>query len=917
MKKKKVLSLGLVAANIASMSVNAATTDDMKMGKNNEVKIERNVDNEDNSIVQLDYKSTTLSANTTLSEDSMLSSTTPPAVSMPPSSTTPPAVTIPPIEDKDEHSELINTMTEERVIQTTEGGVTVSIKVKAPAVVYGNPLIRSKLSGKVTDKDTNKEIKGKFSWVDGYGNLSETKKHQWKFSAENNEFNTEIIGEIEVNVRKHDLRTYDVSCTEVYFGDKLKESKLEGKFYDEFGQRVDGSLVWDSPDQTVIEEEGQFHWTFVPNDLEKNNVARGSLIVHSKKSDTVTPVIREINSENIYKLDEFKPITGIMENPNTKEIVKGTFRIINKAPKAYNNPGAENVTIEWEFTPENTRRYNTVTGKLTVRANLRPLKLSNPTTTSIGIGSSLYESIVTGTAIDGITNKAVNGVWRWEKPWITIHQSGSYSVKFIPNIDNVYTLAGGNAYVNIVSTNKQQELDVTVRHTDDIASGERLGNSTIFGTAIDKKTKKSVKGEFYWMDPSMKATEKEVEKADYIFIPNDLVNYKPFLGEAAVTILNDTSNMKKPKLVDVSAATVRSGQMITSSKITGKALIDGGEVDGIFEWFDKSVKFVQEGVYYETVKFTPVEIEIYKVAYINVKVKVYNENQIEITDAVLSDKNSLDIKVDKKITAKEAESLKIDGYEIAAIELLEPSNSNIKNRAVVINNGYISSDRIRLITSEELKGQIRVTVETNPSGEKLDEEEKPDFIINSNNSDSSNGNNNGASGGTGNGSNGSTGGNVEGNSGNTSSGSTSSVGTGGTGGSSSRKSNSSSKDENISSHNNDGWVNDKFIRDGKPVIDSWILIDNTWYFTDSEGNKVKSDWINNNGLWYYLSENGSMKTGWLKDGANWYYLSENGSMKTGWLHDTDGVWYYLKSNGEMAKNEYIEGYYLGSNGALK
>ena len=38
-------------------------------------------------------------------------------------------------------------------------------------------------------------------------------------------------------------------------------------------------------------------------------------------------------------------------------------------------------------------------------------------------------------------------------------------------------------------------------------------------------------------------------------------------------------------------------------------------------------------------------------------------------------------------------------------------------------------------------------------------------------------------------------------------------------------------------------------------------------------------------------------------------------MTTGWLKDTDGRWYYLKDNGEMAANETIDGYYLGSNGA--
>ena len=967
---KKILSLGLVAANVASMPVSAAILDDAKKTENSKLKIERNIDNEDTDIKQLDFKSTT-SAGAVIS----------------------------PIEDEDKYTNLTNTIREERVITTTGAAVTVLVEVKAPAVVYGNPLVRSELKGKVINKDTNEKVRGEFSWVDGYENLSETQEHQWKFIPADKGFCDEITGDIEVNVRKHDLRAYDVSCTDLYFGDKLEESKLEGKFYDEFGHRVDGNLVWDSPNQTVIEEKGQFHWTFVPDDLEKNNMVKGSLIVNSKKSDVVTPVVREIYSENIYKLDEFKPVTGVMENPNTKEIVKGTFRIINKAPSVYNKQEAEDVTINWEFTPSNTRRYTVATGNLTVKAKLRNLKLSNPTATSIVSGRQIYESVISGQAKDAITNEEVNGVWRWEKPFITVHQSASYSVKFIPNVDNVYNLAGGNAYVKTVNSNNQKELDVRVVHTEDVAHGERIGNSKIIGKAFDKKTGKAVKGEFYWMDPSIKAINEEFEKADYIFIPSDLTNYKPFLGEAVVSISDDDINLRKAELVDISASSARIGQMITNSRITGKALIDGVQVAGSFEWFDKSVRFVQEGIYYETVKFTPAETEKYRVSYIDVAVKVYHENQIEIKDAVLSDKKSLDVKVNRKITAKEAEALKVDGYEIAKIELLKPSNSMRAAGVSLITNGYESSDRIRVVTSEELTGSVRIKVDTKPDGQKLEEELKPDFVIKSNDADNNNGNNTGGTGGSGDedrddsvngGTNGSTnsgtGNGSNGNSGNSSSGSTGNTGgsgsssggsSGGSSSSSSKNESISSKNENISSENKNGWVNDKFIKDGNPLKDSWVLTDNAWYFTDSQGNKLKSTWINNNGLWYYLSENGSMKTGWLKDGANWYYLSENGSMKTGWLkdgtnwyhlsengsmktgwlkdgvswyylsengsmktgwlkdganwyylnengsmktgwhYDNDGVWYYLKNNGEMAANEYIDGYYLGANGALK
>ena len=116
--------------------------------------------------------------------------------------------------------------------------------------------------------------------------------------------------------------------------------------------------------------------------------------------------------------------------------------------------------------------------------------------------------------------------------------------------------------------------------------------------------------------------------------------------------------------------------------------------------------------------------------------------------------------------------------------------------------------------------------------------------------------------------------------------------------------------------------------------------DGTWSFYDATGAQVKGQWVNAGGVWYYLNADGTMATGWLLEGGNWYYLNPNsdgyqgamktgwvqvsgvwyylnasGAMKTGWFQDTDGRWYFLKSSGAMAANEYIDGYYLGANGA--
>lgn len=116
--------------------------------------------------------------------------------------------------------------------------------------------------------------------------------------------------------------------------------------------------------------------------------------------------------------------------------------------------------------------------------------------------------------------------------------------------------------------------------------------------------------------------------------------------------------------------------------------------------------------------------------------------------------------------------------------------------------------------------------------------------------------------------------------------------------------------------------------------------DGTWSFYDAVGTQVKSKWVNLGGTWYYLKADGIMATGWLQEGGNWYflnpvsdgylgamktgwindngtwyYLNASGAMKTGWFQDSDGRWYFLKSSGAMAVNEYVDGYYLGANGA--
>ena len=57
-----------------------------------------------------------------------------------------------------------------------------------------------------------------------------------------------------------------------------------------------------------------------------------------------------------------------------------------------------------------------------------------------------------------------------------------------------------------------------------------------------------------------------------------------------------------------------------------------------------------------------------------------------------------------------------------------------------------------------------------------------------------------------------------------------------------------------------------------------------------------------------------MLTGWLLREGKTYFLDADGVMATGW-YQVDGNWYYFwPDSGEMAKNQYINGFYVNEDG---
>lgn len=127
--------------------------------------------------------------------------------------------------------------------------------------------------------------------------------------------------------------------------------------------------------------------------------------------------------------------------------------------------------------------------------------------------------------------------------------------------------------------------------------------------------------------------------------------------------------------------------------------------------------------------------------------------------------------------------------------------------------------------------------------------------------------------------------------------------------------------------------------DGSYQKNSWGFINSKWYLFDNSG-RMLTGWQLRDGKYYYLNNpNGDMHMGWLKYGDNWYYLNntndnlgamlrstwlkaadskiyyllDNGIMATNWTR-IDNKWYYFYSDGHLARNEYIDGFYVDDKG---
>ena len=131
-------------------------------------------------------------------------------------------------------------------------------------------------------------------------------------------------------------------------------------------------------------------------------------------------------------------------------------------------------------------------------------------------------------------------------------------------------------------------------------------------------------------------------------------------------------------------------------------------------------------------------------------------------------------------------------------------------------------------------------------------------------------------------------------------------------------------------------VYDDFLlsKSGAMVEDSWVKIDDKWYFATNSGKIIRNKWEKINGAWYCFDESGAMLTntvyndyllqssgamhekGWLKMDEKWYYATDSGKIIRNKWEKINGSWYRFDESGIMLSKTIYNDYLLKTSGAM-
>lgn len=80
-------------------------------------------------------------------------------------------------------------------------------------------------------------------------------------------------------------------------------------------------------------------------------------------------------------------------------------------------------------------------------------------------------------------------------------------------------------------------------------------------------------------------------------------------------------------------------------------------------------------------------------------------------------------------------------------------------------------------------------------------------------------------------------------------------------------------------------INGKWsVYEGEQIVSDWVYDQGAWYYIAENGFMLANEWLNDDNKWYYFGKDGKMQgEGWRKINGEYYYFNSSGVMLTGWI----------------------------------
>ena len=451
-------------------------------------------------------------------------------------------------------------------------------EITASEITYGDTLSKSKISGKMKDLDTGKEVEGTFAWPYPYDKPSQTGDYNvtWIFTpAKGYEEYETVTGIVKVPVAPKSIEGATITLEKYEFAYNAKEqspkiTRVTLENWDKTRITYDikgGGKATDASDRITLTIEGTGNytgtataeWKIIPAKLTVSVPSEVKKEYDGTTNATVTPTFNGLQGKDNLTAADYR-VTAAFEDAKVgyKKIVTGKVTL-NQTATAKNyllNDGnfrTDNGTIAKAAAPTvqpvELTIYNGVQRDYYV--DLPPLPelgegksygtvdYSNPHMINLPEGYTAQSTLVA----DPENLKTYRLLLRMNQTGSLTEEIGTVTIPVTTSNYQDITLTVKVNAVNQITPVPHGKITAT-----SITYGNELSASTITGTMQDPNTRDAVNGTFTWLTPDEKLKAGS-HNAKWIFTPDESNGgkYTTNTGTATVTV--------NPKAVTVSGIT--------------------------------------------------------------------------------------------------------------------------------------------------------------------------------------------------------------------------------------------------------------------------------------------------------------------------------------------------------------------------